>query len=149
MLSRGHKSALRNPIITDVFHRAGLIGKWGRGTNRVIDMCRTAGIVPPEFDEIAGAAVLRFKANVLGRSEATTQVAAVLQAASRVRQSREEMQQVAGIRNREHFRKAYLEPLLAAGWLQRTVPDKPRSRMQRYRRTEARVAVLKTAARPI
>lgn len=29
--------------------------------------------------------------------------------------SREELQLAAGMRNREHFRKAYLEPLLASG----------------------------------
>jgi ATP-dependent DNA helicase RecG len=31
---------------------------------------------------------------------------------------------------------AYLEPLLAAGWLQLTIPDKPRSSRQRYRTTD-------------
>jgi len=123
-------------VIADVFHRAGLIEKWGRGANRVIDMCRAAGIVPPEFAEIAGAAVVRFRVNVLGAfrttPQVTPQVGAVLQAASRFPQSREELQRVAGIRNREHFRKAYLEPLPAASWLEQAIPDKPRSRMQRY-----------------
>ena len=150
MLFREHKSVLRNPIIADVFHRAGLIEKWGRGTNRVIEMCKAAGIVSPEFEEIAGAAVVRFRVNVLGRlraatqvtTQVTTQVAAVLQAASEDSKSREELQRVAGIRNREHFRKAHLEPILAAGWLERTIPDRPRSRMQRYRTTQAGKTVL-------
>jgi ATP-dependent DNA helicase RecG len=32
---------------------------------------------------------------------------------------------------------AYLEPLLAARWLEMTIPDKPTSSQQRYRVTEA------------
>jgi ATP-dependent DNA helicase RecG len=41
------------------------------------------------------------------------------------------------LKDREHFRRAYLEPLLAADWLEMTIPDKPRSSKQRYRTTVA------------
>jgi hypothetical protein len=68
--------------------------------------------------------------------QVTPQVVAVLQVAAQKANSRDELQKAAGIKDREHFRKAYLEPLLFAGWLERTIPDKPRSRMQRYRTTE-------------
>lgn len=37
--------------------RAGLIEKWGRGTNRVIEMCRTAGVRPLAFEEVARRAL--------------------------------------------------------------------------------------------
>jgi hypothetical protein len=60
-LTRAHLSVQRNPIIAEVFHRVGLIEKCGRGTNRVADMCRPAGIAPPEFEEITGAAVVTFR----------------------------------------------------------------------------------------
>ena len=50
--------------------------------------------------------------------------------------TREELQESFGLKDREHFRKAYLEPLVSAGWLERTIPDKPTSRFQRYRITE-------------
>ncbi|MFN9969203.1 MAG: ATP-binding protein, partial [Phycisphaerae bacterium] len=33
-------SVQRNPILADVFHRTGLIERWGRGTNRVVAMCK-------------------------------------------------------------------------------------------------------------
>jgi hypothetical protein len=46
------------------------------------------------------------------------------------------------LRDREHFRKGYLEPLLTVGWLERTIPDKPRSSRQRYRATAAGREVL-------
>jgi hypothetical protein len=49
--------------------------------------------------------------------------------------TREELQRTAGFKERKHFRKFYLDPLLAAGWLAMTIPDKPTSRLQRYRTT--------------
>ena len=41
------------------------------------------------------------------------------------------------------FQSNYLVPLMATGILERTIPDKPRSRMQRYRTTEAGLALLR------
>ena len=35
------------------------------------------------------------------------------------------------------FRNQVLKPLLKAGWLEMTVPDKPTSRRQKYRTTDA------------
>lgn len=75
-LSKSHLSVQRNPIIADVSNRAGLIEKWGRGTNRVIAMCRKAGLAPPTFEEITGAAVVTFTVNVLGPGRESEQVAA-------------------------------------------------------------------------
>jgi ATP-dependent DNA helicase RecG len=37
---------------------------------------------------------------------------------------------------REDFRKRYLHPALSAGVLEMTIPDKPSSRLQKYRLTE-------------
>ena len=66
-------------------------------------------------------------------AEVTAQVAAVLSAASSEAKSREDLQDAAGMKHREHFRKAYVDPLLTADWLRRTIPDKPTSRLQKYR----------------
>jgi ATP-dependent DNA helicase RecG len=146
-LTRAHPSVQRNPIIAEVFHRAGLIEKWGRGTNRVAEMCRATGIAPPEFAEISGAAVVVFRVDVLGSAGAypqvtpqvtlhvAPQVAAILKAAT-TPSSAVELQRAAGLKDRVHFLREYLRPLLEKGWLERTIPDKPRSRNQRYRTTE-------------
>jgi hypothetical protein len=53
-----------------------------------------------------------------------------------------DLQAATGLTDREHFRKAYLEPLLAAGWLEMTLPDKPQSPRQRYRTTKQGRTVL-------
>jgi ATP-dependent DNA helicase RecG len=60
----------------------------------------------------------------------------MLKAASK-QKTREELQSATGIKDREHFRKKYLLPLIEAGWLERTIPDKPNSRLQKYRLTAA------------
>lgn len=72
----------------------------------------------------------------------TPQVQSVLQAARR-ESTREALQQAAGIRDRKHFRRAILKPLIESGLLEMTLPDKPRSSKQRYRLTEAGQAYLK------
>lgn len=43
--------------------------------------------------------------------------------------------ELAGRSNRTKFRNQVLAPLLAAGLLELTIPDKPRSSKQRYRLT--------------
>lgn len=47
-----------------------------------------------------------------------------------------------GRSNRTKFRDQVLNPLLDAGLLEMTVPDKPRSSRQRYRTTAAGVRLL-------
>jgi len=50
---------------------------------------------------------------------------------------RDELQAYLGLKDRKHFRNAYLHPALDAGLIEMTLPDKPRSRNQRYRLTGA------------
>ena len=49
--------------------------------------------------------------------------------------SRLDLQVTMALRNAEHFRKTYLAPAMAAGYVEMTLPDKPRSTKQRYRLT--------------
>jgi ATP-dependent DNA helicase RecG len=41
-----------------------------------------------------------------------------------------------GLSDRKHFQSRYQQPAIAAGLIEMTLPDKPRSRLQRYRLTE-------------
>ncbi len=51
----------------------------------------------------------------------------------RTPRSREEIQTMLGLKDREYFRKDILEPLIASGKLELTEPDKPTSPKQRYK----------------
>ena len=46
------------------------------------------------------------------------------------------MMNVVGRQNRTKFRDGLVKPLIEAGLLELTIPDKPRSRLQKYRLTE-------------
>lgn len=140
-LSRSHRSVLRNPLIAETFHRTGAVEIWGRGTNRVIEECVRYGLAAPTFEEQAGALYVTFRAAIGPTPQVTPQVIAILETAITPR-SRAELQRAARLEDREHFRKAYLEPLLEAGLLERTIPDKPTSPRQRYRTTEAGKKIL-------
>ena len=59
-LRRNHPSIRRNELIADVFYRRGYIEKWGRGTQRIIELCKVAGAAEPEFIEEAGEVGVRF-----------------------------------------------------------------------------------------
>ena len=66
------------------------------------------------------------------RQAAPGQVAAqVLQFCEQPRKAGE-IQNLLGVRHRQTFRENYLNVLLDKGWLARTIPDKPQSRLQRH-----------------
>ena len=46
--------------------------------------------------------------------------------------SRKEMMEYIGLSNRRYFWEHYLKPLLEGGSLRMTIPDKPRSKNQKY-----------------
>ncbi len=79
--------------------------------------------------------------------EVTMEVAALL-TAIQGEMSRQALQSALMLRNAEHFRKAYLVPAIAAGYLEMTVPAQPTSRLQRYRMTEKGRRWLDSARQP-
>lgn len=66
--------------------------------------------------------------------EVTPEVARLLEAV-RAEITRSEIQAALGLKDEKHFRDAYLKPALEAGLIEMTIPDKPRSRLQKYRLT--------------
>ncbi len=50
--------------------------------------------------------------------------------------TRQRLKEALGLKDDEHFRKAYLLPALDSGSIEMTIPDKPRSRNQSYRLTD-------------
>lgn len=50
--------------------------------------------------------------------------------------SASELMQKLGLSHRPTFRKNYLSPALEKGFIERTIPDKPNSKNQKYRRVK-------------
>ena len=59
-LKREHSSRPRNPLIANVFYLRGVIERWGRGTQKIVELCVKAGHPEPEFGEQAGSVWVRF-----------------------------------------------------------------------------------------
>jgi len=50
--------------------------------------------------------------------------------------SSREIQESTGLRHRETFQRNYLDQIINDGLVERTIPEKPTSRLQKYRLTE-------------
>jgi Fic family protein len=69
-------------------------------------------------------------------SPQVTQQVGELLAAIRGEMGREALQSALGLSDRKSFRARYLKPALADGLIEMTIPDKPNSRLQKYRLTD-------------
>jgi ATP-dependent DNA helicase RecG len=151
-LSGKHISKPTNPLIAGAFHRTGAVEVWGRGTNRVIEMCKKHGAAPPTFEEMQGFLIVTFKAQmVAGGAAGTSEAQSGDQVGTKSGLSRDQvevmrlcrqeqplvaMMNVVGRQNRTKFRDGLVKSLIEAGLLELTIPDKPRSSKQKYRLTE-------------
>jgi len=150
----GGRSVRRNSLIADLLHRIAFIEKAGTGILRIRNESRDLRCPDPEF-EVNGFFTARFwpTPEVREATGAPTTTPITGQVADQVTvhvtdhvrflsvvvgaMTREQLQEAVGLKHRGHFRRAYLLPALRAGLIEMTVPDKPRSRNQRYRLTSA------------
>ena len=165
-----HGSVPGNPLLAEPLYLAKYIERMGTGIGDMIERCRTAGLAEPEFTLTDGfVTTIRRKPNkayesVSGQAtppvalpvtgQVTGQVAgqvagqveawiyqALLACQNEPRKS-SAIQASTGFRHRETFQRNYLDVLLANGWLERTIPDKPKSQLQKYRLTAKGQALL-------
>jgi len=156
-LTQPHESQPWNPMIANVFYRAGIIERWGTGTLNILDWCRENGNPPPTWLEQAGSVYVVFQPASLPDKEETTgkldskSVPSLSQVCPKSVPSDifiplleitskpapiEALMKVAEQTNRTRFRKTILRPILDAGFIEMTIPDKPRSSKQKYRLTD-------------
>jgi hypothetical protein len=64
--------------------------------------------------------------------EVTPEVAALLKVLDKEMSSREIMDKL-NLKDEKNFRLRYIHPALEAGLIERTIPEKPNSRLQKYR----------------
>ena len=56
-----HESLPWNPLIARVFFRRGVIEAWGRGTIKMAELVRQAGLPVPEIEDAGGGVTVRFR----------------------------------------------------------------------------------------
>ncbi|HBL29881.1 MAG TPA: hypothetical protein DD490_23840 [Acidobacteria bacterium] len=56
-----HESLPWNPLIASVFYRRGIIESWGRGTLKMAELARSAGLPRPEIEDVGGCVTVRFR----------------------------------------------------------------------------------------
>ena len=157
-----HQSQPPNPDIANTFFRAGEIEAWGRGVERIFAACREAGTPKPRLRLETGGLWTEFpfgKAylallkerqgpttpEVTGAVTGEVTMEVAMEVTMEVRllrlmktdMTRQALRAALGLRNDDHFRRAFLLPALASGLIEMTIPDKPTSRLQKYRITEA------------
>ena len=140
-LTQPHESKPWNPIIANVFYRAGIIERWGSGTLNILDWCKENGNPPPAWKEQAGSVYVTFWPPFLPEHQVSTKLALSQHQVEILRKCREDsplvdLMAIAGRSDRTKFRHQVLNPLLEEGLIEMTIPDKPRSSKQRYRLTE-------------
>lgn len=144
-----HASLPFNPDVANAFFRAGMIESWGRGIERMLETCRQAGVVEPELRyEHTGLWVI-FAYGESGPTGSATGSATgspvavgnplhrLVLTIGAATLAPSEIQQRLGLKHRPTFRENYLRPALRQGMVEMTLPDKPGSRLQQYRLTDA------------
>ena len=130
----------------------------------MFDNCRKAGLRPPEFRLENGFFILTvWRKKASGKPESPTQsptksptksptqsptqsadpVSRVLTLLKNTDLSSSEIMIALELKHRPTFRENYLHPALERGFIEYTIPDKPNSRLQKYRLTKKGAEYLK------
>jgi len=148
-LKKWHLSRPRNELLADVFFKAGMIEAWGRGTIKIVDECKKAGLPEPEFREQFGGLSVHFRkaekaqeaqvgAQLKAQSGARSQAQSerILFILSRSEASARELLSELGLKSKTGYLKRDIKRLMDESLIEYTIPDNPISRLQKYRLTD-------------
>jgi len=146
-------SQLRNPVIARVFRELELVEQWGSGIPGIFRQAAADNLPAPLIEELAGR--IRFtvtlpeilpltreqsRATLPLRAQSGAQSGAqsteVLQALWDSVLSSHEIAEVIGLESRSGALKRTIKDLLENSLIEMTIPEKPNSRLQKYRLTE-------------
>ena len=149
-------SRIRNPVIARVFRELNLIEQWGSGVRRIFEQAKAQGLPAPQIVEIGMH--VRFIVPLSSPIRVTPdEIPAETPVGTKSALSRHQVEilhkclsdspigalmKIAGRADRTKFRNQVLQPLLDAGLVAMTLPDKPNSRLQKYRLTAKGRALL-------
>ena len=167
---RAGVSRIRNPVIARMFRELGLVEQWGSGVRRIFAEAAQLGLPAPSLTEIATgvrmsiALATPHQAGMTGApgdsrahtdeqvsEQVSEQVIHMLQHCLTQSRTKQELLASIGLSNAYLNYKRHIVPLLEQGLIAMTLPEKPQSRLQRYRLTpqgQALLAALSTKEAP-
>ncbi len=144
-----HASVPYNPLLAEPMYLTKYIERMGTGIRDMFRRCQKARLPEPEIRIDGGFFVLTIRRK---KPEAGTKLAPVtapvtapvgeyvtrllVLLADRVALSNADILVAFGLKSRRRLRDTYIDPALADGLVERTIPEKPTSRLQKYRLTE-------------
>ena len=149
----GIRSIPRNPLLFGLLHRMEMVEKIGSGIRRIRDLCKQHGVPEPVIEVSDSWVITTFSRLAIqdSRQVGTKSGPSRDQVGTKSGPSRDqvevlrncvseqpitEIMSLEGRTNRSKFRKQVLKPLIDAGWLEMTIPEKPTSSKQKYRLTK-------------
>ena len=150
-------SRIRNPLIARVFRELGLTEQWGSGIKRIFESAAQQGLPEPLIEEIATGIRLRIwlaQPHAAGQTPAPAGDTSTLQRLESKLAAKVLMHLTTQPMGKADLAKALghttvsgelhkqIRRLLDSGHIEMTLPDKPTSRLQRYRLTEAGQALV-------
>ncbi len=163
-------SRIRNPVIARMFRELHLVEQWGSGIKRIFSEAAAQGLPEPRVTEIATGVRLSVFLSTQHQTGATSaqeiplahtnepinaqvseQVIGLLQHCAAQPRNKQELLAALGLSNAYLNYKRHIVPLLEQNLIAMTIPDKPQSRLQRYRLTaqgQALLAALRSKENP-
>lgn len=124
----------RNRELMRVFRDLDLVEQLGSGVHRILSVYDTSVF---HISEYFFETCFPLESDSVGVTPQVTPQVHVLLSRIDGEMTRQAIQDALGLTDREHSRKAYLAPALEQGVIEMTLPDKPQSRLQKYRLSAA------------
>jgi len=120
------------------------IERMGTGIHDMIRRCKNAGLAEPEIRLDGGSFILIIRRkepepgtkSVPGRHQVGAQSEAILKNLEKEPLSAAELAVILGLKSKTGAFKRMLQELVDSGVIEYTIPNKPTSRLQKYRLTE-------------
>lgn len=154
-----HRSYPQNPIIADALYMTAFLESWGTGVSRMVDACKAVGLPEPEYGTDGAFVWITFKrpssvanldtnldtsldtntssdtnsdTNSDTKHDLSDKQKEVLAYCIIERSSREILEHIGVTYHNKNIVK-FINNLIGAGYLERTIPDSPNSPQQKYR----------------
>ena len=143
-----HNSIPKNPLLAEPMYLTAYIERLGTGTTDIVNKSKKVGLREPQFiqEDMFRTILFRKQRDLNTHQDThqdTHQVERLILTMGKMEVTRSELMKNVHIKDRVSFRVNYLNPTIKAGYVEMTLPEKPRSKNQKYRLTKKGVNLKK------